>query len=752
MSSAPTKGELALAYARKGWKVFPIVPGTKDRPLVKWGAEASCDQAIVTQWWKRVPDANIGLAVGQSGLAIVDLDNKKGKNGSKTWDKLQMLNGDAPDTLTVRTPSGGYHLYFAGAVRNSVEKLGDGVDTRGEGGRGGYVLLPGSSLDGVGEYTVTNRGTPISALPEWVIQTIGEWKSERVHRTDIETELDTPAVMKWAEHYLAEDARPAVDGKGGNNTTFYVACSCRDKGLSEDTTARMMIELYNPRCQPPWSDDEIRTFAKNAWSYASVVGPGGDSAQAHFGSATKEDDWGKAGEPPDISMFAEFGARPMSPSGQSSPDGETTDGRSLLDDWVWIVQQKVFMRRRDKFVLDAVSFDSYYGFMGEKGKIAQTIMASKSAMRKFETVNFLPGQDEFAGSVYNTWTRPSLTPREGDTATFDEHMIRLLPNDEERDHALDWMAWVVQNETLKPNFMFLMQGEQGCGKSALGVLLARIVDERNTMFLRTEDVGNRFNSWVLRTRLAVVEELMGDDKRTLANRMKALITQETVTVEMKGKDLLVTPNKAAFMAFTNHMDALRLENSDRRYLIFKTKAKGKGTAPEYWNRLWAFIKSDVGASAVFHKLLTRKVATDWGLGRAPHTKAHDEMRVEALSDAERFLMEAYELGNEPFQCDLVSATDVEAALPERLKRMTGISKLVIAFLRDEIGAANLGPHRFGGRNSRQARLWAIRRPEMYQSASHEFRVKRYLDAQKANSYDEVTAQDEFDDVEGDPLA
>ena len=81
---------------------------------------------------------------------------------------------------------------------------------------------------------------------------------------------------------------------------------------------------------------------------------------------------------------------------------------------------------------------------------------------------------------------------------------------------------------------------------------------------------------MLKTRLAVVEELMGDDKRTLANRMKALITQDTVTVEMKGKDLITMANYSAFMAFTNHLDALRLENSDRRYMVFRSPARGLG--------------------------------------------------------------------------------------------------------------------------------------------------------------------------------
>jgi hypothetical protein len=76
------------------------------------------------------------------------------------------------------------------------------------------------------------------------------------------------------------------------------------------------------------------------------------------------------------------------------------------------------------------------------------------------------------------------------------------------------------------------------------------------------DVGNRFNSWVLRTRLGVVEELMGDDKRGLANHMKALITQEIAS----GAARRVSGRHVLFLG-GRHSDAdseLRIAGADRR--------------------------------------------------------------------------------------------------------------------------------------------------------------------------------------------
>src|SRR5579875_617731 len=67
--------DAAAAYARAGLAVFPCAPGTK-RPLTKHGfTDASADPARVAGWWRRSPQANIGLATGEpGGFDVLDID------------------------------------------------------------------------------------------------------------------------------------------------------------------------------------------------------------------------------------------------------------------------------------------------------------------------------------------------------------------------------------------------------------------------------------------------------------------------------------------------------------------------------------------------------------------------------------------------------------------------------------------------------------------------------------------------------
>ncbi|MEV6702875.1 bifunctional DNA primase/polymerase [Streptomyces sp. NPDC051453] len=76
-------------------------------------------------------------------------------------------------TLTVITPSGGRHLYFAapdgctiGSFSGQRSPLGHGIDVRGPGRRtGGYLIGPGSVVDG-GRYVIELDLTA-APLPNW---------------------------------------------------------------------------------------------------------------------------------------------------------------------------------------------------------------------------------------------------------------------------------------------------------------------------------------------------------------------------------------------------------------------------------------------------------------------------------------------------------------------------------------------------------------------------------------------------------
>jgi hypothetical protein len=71
-------------------------------------------------------------------------------------------------------------------------------------------------------------------------------------------------VERRAIAYLAR-MPAAIAGQGGHDATWRAAIALsRGFGLDEHTTLRLLLSEYNPRCEPPWSERELRHKAAQA--------------------------------------------------------------------------------------------------------------------------------------------------------------------------------------------------------------------------------------------------------------------------------------------------------------------------------------------------------------------------------------------------------------------------------------------------------------------------------------------------------
>lgn len=133
--------------------VFPCVPGGK-RPLTTHGFhDASTDPAIIRSWWRRWPDANIGIPTGAaSGVDVVDVDVRSTGTAFPAFEQARLAGFVEGWAWLIRTPSGGAHAYFLrGAAREqrSWQVPGKHIDFCGD---GVYILVPPSRVatdDGV---------------------------------------------------------------------------------------------------------------------------------------------------------------------------------------------------------------------------------------------------------------------------------------------------------------------------------------------------------------------------------------------------------------------------------------------------------------------------------------------------------------------------------------------------------------------------------------------------------------------------
>jgi hypothetical protein len=152
-------GECAIALAAVQ-PVLPLEPCGK-RPLAGFGLRsATQDAETVASWWRRWPNANIGVRC--DGLVVFDVD---GEAGARSFARLEELFGPLPASRVASTGKGWHRWHRCPTpAGNSTRGLGNpaGIDVRG--GTHGYVCAPPSVHASGRRYEWANEG-PIADLP-----------------------------------------------------------------------------------------------------------------------------------------------------------------------------------------------------------------------------------------------------------------------------------------------------------------------------------------------------------------------------------------------------------------------------------------------------------------------------------------------------------------------------------------------------------------------------------------------------------
>jgi KaiC/GvpD/RAD55 family RecA-like ATPase len=249
--------DAALSYAESGYRVLPLHAApdgvcTCGRPDCQSPGKhprnangvtgASSDPAVITEWWRQWPNANIGLAMGQ-GIMAVDVDPRHG--GDVSIIELQVKHGDLPPTATASTGGGGKHYFLKTKkkLKNSAGVLAEGVDIRSEGGF--VVVAPSVHANGVA-YAWDQGLNSIADAPGWIEQ------------------------LAAAETKAPRPTAPGTIPEGQRNTVLFAdAGAMRRRGLGEEAIFAAL--RADDRCVPRLSDAELRQIAVSVCRYAPEV-------------------------------------------------------------------------------------------------------------------------------------------------------------------------------------------------------------------------------------------------------------------------------------------------------------------------------------------------------------------------------------------------------------------------------------------------------------------------------------------------
>lgn len=623
--------EQALELARRGFFIFPLIQGSKLPAIEGWQKKASRNEERIRKWWvdpvlELDQDWNIGVFTGAYGeneaLIVVDIDTKGEKNGYTALLELELQGFELQPTYEVSTPTGGKHLYYrtAGAVKQGANVLGLGVDIR---SHGGFVVGPASTVE-AGAYVATGDG--IADAPDWLPAKCGTAKErEAVAPTGTAAELDQERAVSRAIDYLAA-APVAIEGEGGDQTTFHVALKLKDLGLDSVTALKLLDIYWNDQCQPPWSFEALEDKVRNAYKYGKQ--PVGVAAPETQFPPVEEPSVGEdeGGVHPLEKLNREYAF--VIAGGTGNILWESTDFHG----------QYAFQLLNKTTVADRLA--SYKFQTGKKMEPLFNAWMEWPKRRTYDGIVFEPGVD--AGPRwYNMWrgfsTQPAPHANHPMVERWKEHLLEnaCQGNTVLADWLTCWFAQLIQQPGVKPLVAVAFKGSKGTGKNALVERVKHLLGGHGMVTSRRRYLVSNFTMHLQKCLLFVLDEAFWSGDKEAEGVVKDLITGSRHVIEPKGKESYEVRNLTRVAVIGNEEWIVPASADERRWAVFEM-GEGKKQKREYFEELRVGLDQEGGDAYLLRYLLDYPITQD--VNAAPSTKALMDQKFASLEPFEQWWM------------------------------------------------------------------------------------------------------------------
>jgi hypothetical protein len=235
-------------------------------------------------------------------------------------------------------------------------------------------------------------------------------------------------------------------------------------------------------------------------------------------------------------------------------------------------------------------------------------------IRFYNNVDYYPTMDMCPLNTFNLWNDFPIKSiplnEEADTSLLHFHIKTLLKEDEKDiEWFLNWLAHIVQFPHKKTEVAVVLYDKQfGTGKSMIAEeFLKKIIGIKKMIITcKTDKVFGKFSNTQGKL-LCVLNEASGKETFELNEVIKESITGKTIEMEKKGVDSIQISDYLNYIITTNNLNCIKLEEGDRRFMVFNTSSKMKGDV-EYFNNLLSSLNDDVIMRKFYEELMGRDLS------------------------------------------------------------------------------------------------------------------------------------------------
>lgn len=282
------------------------------------------------------------------------------------------------------------------------------------------------------------------------------------------------------------------------------------------------------------------------------------------------------------------------------------------------------------------------------------------------------------GNRYVNTYKPIETPRQhGDPTPFIRHLEKVLPDPRDRQILLCYMAACIQHKGIKFQWVPLLQGVEGNGKTLFSRCVAEAIGARYVHWPDAQKLAEKFNGWMHEKLFFPVEDIyVPGHKAEVLEKLKPMITGgDGLEIEKKGSDQFSAEICGNFMFNCNRKDGLQKTRNDRRLAVFYTAQQKEsdlwrdGMTEKYFADLYVWLKVRNGYAIVHDFLATYPIPDELnpatGCQRAPLTSSTKAAIAEGLGPIEQEIVEAVQQGLPGFSGGWISTIMLEKLLKDK---------------------------------------------------------------------------------------
>lgn len=225
------------------------------------------------------------------------------------------------------------------------------------------------------------------------------------------------------------------------------------------------------------------------------------------------------------------------------------------------------------------------------------------------------------------------------------HMSHLFNDPETEQLMMDWMAHQVQNIGRIVRYCPVIIGVPGDGKTTIFEFIRAAISNENAGLVSSDVLKSTFTDWATGSAVVGFEEIRisGSERYNVTDKIKPFITNAVIEIHGKRIKGMKMHNYTNYIGFSNHADAIPVDEVDRRYWVMHTQFFGNGrfSADEYSSYFDSMYKIiEERPQSIRAALLQHVISDKFKIMRvAPVTDAKSNMISKSMPEGALSLLE-----------------------------------------------------------------------------------------------------------------